>query len=101
MRARYTQSAARELDAGVTFLREHAPAVAGALPAPSSAQLLNSWSILIRPSKPKSPESVASTSGDFAMPSSITVDTEADVLVILHIRHAARQWPWTERQDSD
>jgi plasmid stabilization system protein ParE len=24
------------------------------------------------------------------------VDFEADELVVLHIRHAARQWPWLE-----
>jgi plasmid stabilization system protein ParE len=27
-----------------------------------------------------------------------TVDLEADELVILHIRHAARQWPTTRQQ---
>ena len=96
MKLRYTEPAADDFENGISYFREHAPSLVadfadsidGAI-----AQLLDN------------PYLVQETD----MPGvrrwyirrfrySIFYVIEGDELVILHIRHAARRWPW---EDSD
>jgi toxin ParE1/3/4 len=94
MRVRYTDPAALELDAGILYFREHAPsavadfadsidnAVAELLDHPYSAQETEQGGVRRKYVR--------------RFRYSIFYAVEGDEIVILHIRHAARRWPWEE-----
>jgi plasmid stabilization system protein ParE len=99
MKLRYTESARREFDENVEYLREHASSVVGdfadsiekavgeLLDHPYSAQETEKQGVRRKYIR------------RFRYAIFYAVDREADELVILHIRHAARRWPWLDEED--
>jgi len=96
MRVRFTESAARDFNQNVGYLREHAPAVVGDF-ADSVEKAIDE---LI-----EHPYSAQETTYPgvrrkyirrFRHSIFYVVDQEADELVILYVRHAVRQWPWLD-----
>jgi toxin ParE1/3/4 len=96
MRVRYTEPAALDFDASVDYLRKHAPSVV----AEFADSVDEAVALLLQ-----QPYSAEATD----MPRvrrwyirrfkhMLFYTIEGDELVILHIRHAARRWPW-EREE--
>jgi plasmid stabilization system protein ParE len=94
MRARYTDTALVELDDAVSYLIERNPSSAAALAGLVDAAVAR---LLDHPYAAEETE----------MPGvrrvyirrfrySVFYTVEGDEIVILHIRHAARRWPWEE-----
>ena len=98
MRLRYTQSATRGFDESVEYLREQASSVVAGfadgiekavgelLEHPYSAQETEKQGVRRKYIR------------RFRYAIFYAVDREANELVILHIRHAARRWPWLDEE---
>ena len=96
MKARYTLTAARELDQSVDYLIAHAPHVAadfvGALDNAIGELLDHPYSAPQTDRVGVRRKYVAR----FRYAIFYAVDSNADELVILSVRHAARRWPWQD-----
>ena len=99
MKVRYTEPAAAELAEIISYFRECAPRLAADL-----ADSVDDALALLA----DNPNLAQATE----MPGirrwhirrfrySIFYTVESDELVVLHIRHAARRWPWEQQQDDD
>jgi plasmid stabilization system protein ParE len=92
MRVRYTDPASQELDASISYLLEHTPAIAADFADhvdDAIAQLL-----LYPYSAQETEMSGVRRKYVRRFQYSIFYTVERDEIVILHVRHAARQWPW-------
>jgi len=100
MRVRFTESAARNFDQSVEYLRTEAPTVVGDF-AVSVAKAI--FELLDHPYSAQEtthPGVRRKYIRRFRHSIFYTVDQPADELVILHIHHAARQWPWLGENNS-
>jgi toxin ParE1/3/4 len=99
MRARYTDPAADELEESLSYLREHAPGVVGqfadAIDEAVTELLHNPYSAQETEMRGIRRKYVR------RFKYSIFYSVEQDEVVILHIRHAARQWPIEFGGDTD
>jgi len=94
MKVRYTEPAALELDESISYLRDNAPAVVAAFADSiddAVAQLLeHPWSAQETEMRGVRRKYIR------RFRYVIFYAVEDDEVVILHIRHAARRWPWVE-----
>jgi plasmid stabilization system protein ParE len=94
MKFRYTEPAADELQRSVAYFREHAPA--------SAADFADSVDdavaqLLINPLMAQETEKPGIRRGHIRrFKYSIFYVVDREEVVILHIRHAARRWPWED-----
>jgi toxin ParE1/3/4 len=95
MRVRYTDPAATELDESISYLREHAPTYAADF-ADSIDRAVGE--LLENPfSAPETEMPGIRRKYVRRFKHSIFYTVQSDEVVILHVRHAARQWPWEEQ----
>jgi len=99
MRVRYTEPAARELDAGISYFLEHAPSVVVDF-ADSIDRALTR--LLDHPYSAEETEKRGVRRVYVRrFRHSIFYTVQGDDIVILHIRHAARRRPWEEPGGSE
>jgi plasmid stabilization system protein ParE len=92
MKVRYTEPAAEELEAIISYFREIAPSVVAHFADSideAVAQLLDNPYLVQETEKPGVRRWYLRR-----FRYSIFFTVEGDDLVILHIQHAARRWPW-------
>jgi plasmid stabilization system protein ParE len=92
MRARYTAPAAAELDAAIDYLLEHAPSVVADFADSVDAAIAQVIDHPYSAQETEQPGVRRKYIRRFRY--SIFYVVEGDEVVILHIRHAARRWPW-------
>jgi plasmid stabilization system protein ParE len=96
MRLRYTEPASFELERGISYFLEHAPASAAtfadSIDAAVARVLDNSYSY----QETDMPGTRRAYVRRFRY--SIFYTIEGDEVVILHIQHAVRRWPWEQRR---
>lgn len=99
MRVRYTEPAARELDAGISYFLEHAPSVvvdfADSIDRALTRLLDHPYSA--EETEKRGVRRVYVRRFRY----SIFYTVQGDDIVILHIRHAARRRPWEEPGGSE
>jgi plasmid stabilization system protein ParE len=95
MKVRYTDTALGELEDIFSYLFKHNPAVARAVAARVSdiSALLADYPFLGR----EADEPGVRIASLVRYPFLIFYTVSTDEVVILHVRHAARLWPWDEQ----
>jgi toxin ParE1/3/4 len=92
MRVRYTEPASFELEQSISYFIEHAPASAAAFADSIDAAVSHLLDNPYSAQETDMPGIRRAYLRRFRY--NIFYAVERDELVILHIRHAARRWPW-------
>ncbi len=94
MKIRYTATARREFDQAVEYLLQHAPHI-----APAFADSIERAIKELTENPLSAPETELAgvrrkNVRRFRYALFYSVERETEELLILHVRHAARRWPW-------